>query len=114
MIENEKKHGFAGMVKEVFSYISGIASAGILPQILERVNKVMKNIDYRLIQVERRIFRKMYSLLIITFGGLFIIFSLFFILKDYFGFSNAFSFFSIGIFLFMIGFMLKIGEDDVE
>lgn len=114
MTENEKKYGFASIVKEVFSYLSQIVSAGILPKILQSADKVMRNIHYSLIQVEKRIFKKIYSLLMISFGGLFLTFSLFFLLKEYLGFSNSLAFFLIGIFIFMIGIMLKIGENDVK
>lgn len=114
MIEHKEKSEFVGIVTESLSCLSGIVSAGILPRILESTTRVMNTIDHRLAHVERRIVRKLYSFAMITGGGLFLLFSFFFLLTEYFGLSNAFSFFSIGLLLCMIGLMLTLGESDVR
>jgi VIT1/CCC1 family predicted Fe2+/Mn2+ transporter len=72
----------------------------------------MKNIDDRIIQVENRIFRKISHLLIIWFGGVFLIFALLFFLIEYLGWSNAVAFFSIGITVFIIGLLLQLGDSN--
>jgi energy-converting hydrogenase Eha subunit C len=50
--------------------------------------------------------------MIISFGGVLLIFALFFSLKEYLDLSNAAAFFSIGIIVFVIGLLLKVGESN--
>jgi len=112
MAESEKDHGFMGMIREGVGYISQIISASIFPPIAEGAEMVMKTIEDRIVRIEKRILRKISSLLIIGFGVVFLIFALFFFLREYFGWSNAVAFFSIGITVFVIGLLLKVGESD--
>jgi small-conductance mechanosensitive channel len=112
MVENEKKHGFMDIIKDGLSYISKIISASIFPQMAEGAEMVMNTIDDRLIIIERRILRKISSLLIIGFGGVFLIFALFFFLIEYLGWSSAAAYFSIGITVFVIGLLLKAIASD--
>ena len=112
MVEHEKKHGFMDIIKEGFSYISNIISASIVPQIIEGTSMVMKTIDDRILLIEKRIMRKIYALVIIMFGGMFLIFALLFFLIEYLNWSKAIAFFSIGIVIFVIGLLLKIRETD--
>jgi len=106
----EKKHGFIGIIKEGLSYLPQILSASIFPKITEGTEMVMKNIDNKIIQIEKRVLRKIYSSLIIGFGGVYLTFALFFLLIEYLNWSKAAAFFSIGIIIFIIGLILKIGE----
>ena len=120
MVEREKEGGFMDMIKDGIkdglSNISQIISASIFPPIAEGTETVMKNIEDRIIRIEkrieRRILRKISSLLIIGFGGVFLIFALFFFLIEYLGWSKAAAFFSTGIVVFVIGLLLKAGESD--
>jgi VIT1/CCC1 family predicted Fe2+/Mn2+ transporter len=112
MIENEKKHGFMDTIKSGLSHVSNVISASVVPTITEGAEKVMKNIDNRIILIEKRIFRKMSSLIILGFGGVFLILALLFFLIDYLGWSKAVAFFSIGIIVFVVGLLLKINESD--
>ena len=64
------------------------------------------------IPISKRMLRKIYSLLVIAFGGVFLIFALFSFLIDYLHWSNAAAFFSIGIIIFVIGLLLKVAEPD--
>lgn len=91
-------------------YISQIISASIFPQIAQGAELIMNSIDNRIHLIEKRIARKATSLLIIGFGGAFLMSALFFFLRETLGWSNALAFFCIGITLFVIGLLLKIGE----
>jgi len=71
---------------------------------------IMKNIDNRIVLIEKRILRKISTLLIIGFGGVFLILALLFFLIEHLGWSKAAAFFSIGITVFVIGLLLKAGE----
>jgi VIT1/CCC1 family predicted Fe2+/Mn2+ transporter len=110
MIEHEKEHGFIGHIKEGISHVSHIISASAVPTIEEGARKVMKNIDDRIILVENRIIKKISSLIILGFGVIFLIFAFLFFLTEYLGWSYAVSFFSIGITIFVLGLILKLGE----
>ncbi len=110
MTEHEKKTRILDRIKGGLSYISQIIYANILPKIAESAEGVMNNIDNRIIQIEKRILRKISSLLIIGLGGLFLIFGIFFLLRESLGWSNATAYFSIGITVFVIGLLLKLGE----
>jgi hypothetical protein len=112
MAEHEKKRGFMDMLKEGLSFISHIISASIFSPIEEGAERVINNIEDRIIRIEKRIFRKISSLLIIGFGAVFLIFALFFFLIEYMHFSNATAFFSIGITIFVVGLLLKLRESD--
>ncbi len=112
MVECEKKHGVMGIVKDGLSYISQIISASIFPPIAEGAEMIMQTIEDRIMRIERRILRRMSSLLIIGFGGALLIFALFFFLREYLRWSNAIAFFSIGIVVFVIGLLLRIGDSD--
>lgn len=112
MVEREKECGFMYKIKDGLSYVSKIISASIFPQIAEGAEMVMKNIDDRIIRIEKRILRKLASFLIIGFGGVFLIFALFFFLRELLGWSNAAAFFSIGMTVFVIGLLLKAGESE--
>ncbi len=110
MVERETEHGFARIIKAGLSYVSQIISASVLPTMAEGAEIVMKNIDDRIIRIEKRILGDICSLLIIGFGGVFLIFALFFYLRDFLGWNNAAAFFSIGMTVFVIGLLLKIRD----
>lgn len=110
MEKNEKEHGFMNIIKGILSYIPQIISANIFPSIAEGTEMVMNNVEDRILRIEKYIYRKISSFLIIGFGGIFLIFALFFFLREYLRWSNTMTFFSIGITVFVIGLLLKIGE----
>lgn len=116
MAEDKKEHGFIDGIKGGLSYISQVISravlSGIFPPIEEGAERVMKSIEDRMMQIEKRVMRRVSSLLIIWFGGVFLAFSLLFFLIQSLGWSNAAAFFSIGITVFVIGLMLRSGGSD--
>ena len=112
MIEHEKGQGFMDKIKNGLSHVSYAIVESIAPHIAKGAENIMKNVDDRIIRIENRIFRKISSLLIIWFGGVFLIFALFFFLIDFLRWSNSVAFFSIGIIIFVIGLLLKVAEPD--
>lgn len=112
MVESEKGHGFMDVIKEGLNFISQFTLGSGNPSIAEITETIMKDIDTKLKQLEKRIMRKLVHLLIIGLGVIFLIFALFFVLKDYLLWSNAASFFAIGIVLFVGGLMLKMNDQD--
>jgi len=112
MVEEGKEHGFWDMIKDGLIDVSHIISGSIFPSIAEGTDMVMKNIEERIIRLEKRLLRELSSLMIIGFGAIFLIFALFFFLKEYLGWGNALAFFSIGIIIFVIGLLLKIRGSD--
>ncbi len=111
MIENEKT-GFMDVIKNGLSYVSQIVSAGIFPKIEEGTEMVMNNIEKRIMLVEKRILRKLSSILIIGFGGVFLAFALFSYFGEFLGWSDTAAFFSIGMTVFVLGLLLKIRGSD--
>ena len=83
--------------------------ASILPPVTEGVEIVMKKIEERIILIEQRILRKLASILVIWMGAVFLIFALLFFLMENLGWGKAAAFFSIGITVFVIGLLLKVG-----
>ena len=110
MVNNKKELGFKNRIKRGIGYISQLAS--IFPQIAEGAERTMKHINYGTIPIEKRILGKIFSLLVMGFGGVFLIFALFFYLRESLGWSNPVAYFSIGIIIFVIGLFLKIRESD--
>ncbi len=114
MVEHEKEQGFMSMIKDGLSYFSHIIAASIYTPMAEGTEIVMNNIEYRIRRMEKRILRKISSLFIIGFGGVFLIFALLFFLIESFALSKAEAYFSIGIVIFVIGLLLKLGESERE
>ena len=112
MVERKKEHGFMAVLREGLSQVAHIVAASVFPPIAEGAEFVMKTIDARILRIEQRILRKLSSLLIIGFGGVFLMLGIFFFLREYALWSNAAAFFSIGIIVFVIGLLLKIGESE--
>ena len=108
MVKNEKKRGFIEIMIDILGYIPKIMSTGILPSITECTESVMNTIEDKIVRVEKRMLKKIYSFLIIGMGGIFLIFALFFFLIDFLGWSRAVAFFGIGIIIFVIGLLLRI------
>ena len=101
---------FMDKVKEGIGSIFQIISEGVFPQIAEGAEIIIKKIDQKIIETEKRILRKMYFLSIIWLGGVFLIFGLFFYLTEFLGWDRALAFFSLGIIIFVIGLLLKIWD----
>lgn len=110
MTENE--HGFMDLIKGALSSFSQTISASIFPPIADGAELVMQRIEERMIRFEKRLLRKISSLLIIGFGAVLLVFALFFFLVEYLGWSHAASFFSVGITVFVIGLLMKVGESE--
>lgn len=109
MIKHEKKYKIMDKIKGILGYVSRIISTTIFQPIAEGMKRVMNDIEDGIISIEKRMLRAISSLLIIGFGGIFLILALFFFLKESLGWSNAAAFFSIGIIAFVAGLLLKIG-----
>lgn len=105
----ENKKGYLDVVKNVLNYILKTISAGIVLPI-EGFEIIADNIENRIIQMEKRILRKMLSFFVISVGALFLIFALLFYLMEYMGWSKSVALFSIGITIFIIGLLLKVRE----
>lgn len=109
-MRKQEEYGFMDLLKNGLGYVSQIISSSIFPPIIEGTEKVMDNIEERIIRIEKRILRKISSLLIIGVGIISLIFAFFFFLIEYLGWSNAAAAFAIGIAVFIIGLLLKVGE----
>lgn len=107
-----EEHGFMGMITAGLSSISRIITASVFPPMAEGTEMIMKQIEEKMLQMEKRLMRKMLSLLVIGFGAIFLVFALFFFLVDYARWSNALAFLAVGITIFVIGLLLKVGESD--
>ena len=112
MIKQKKENSFTNVINNGLSYISKLVSTAIFSHMAEGAEIVMDTIDDRIIRIEKRIQRKIYSIFLTLFGGIFLIFSIFFFLKEFLMWNNAAAFFSIGIIIFVIGLLLKIGESE--
>jgi hypothetical protein len=112
MVECEKERGFMDIIKDGLRYTSEMISASIFPPIAAGTEMVMKSIEDTIIRVEKRMLRKLSSLLIIGFGGVLLVVALFFYLREFLRWSNTAAYFSIGIMVFVIGLLLKAGESD--
>ncbi len=112
MVKCERKHIFMDMIKDGLSYLSQIVSAAISPLIAEGTEMVMKTIEKRIIYLKKRIARNIFSLLMISFGSIFLIFALFFFLIENLSLTKSASFFYIGIIIFVLGLLLRLFESD--
>jgi pilus assembly protein TadC len=112
MGESKNKHGLINMIREGLNFISQMISTSIFPPIAEGAEMVIKTIENKIILIENRIIKKVTTLLIIGFGGLFLIFALLFYLIDIFGWSKAAAYFSIGIIIFITGLIMKVAGYD--
>ncbi|MFH2020272.1 MAG: hypothetical protein ABIJ34_02595 [archaeon] len=104
--------GIIDMIKEGLGHIFQILSASIFSPILEGTEIVMKNIEDRIMRIERRILRKLRSFLVIGFGAALLTIAFLFFLVEFLGWSKAAAFFSAGIIVFVIGLLLKLGESN--
>ncbi len=106
--EHEKERGFVDKLKGALSFFSSIVSASLFPPIAQGAEIIMDTIDRRIVLIEKRIVSNLSSLLIIGFGGAFLIFALLSYLRESLAWSNAAAFFSIGITIFVIGLLLRV------
>ena len=114
MAENKKEPGFMDMIKDVISFLSRIIPAVLFPPIAESIEVIMNNFEDRMMMLEKKMLRKIFSLAIISVGGIFLIFALLFFIVDSLGWSRSTAFFSIGIIIFVIGLLMKVGELMIE
>ncbi|MDP4039820.1 MAG: hypothetical protein Q8P57_04560 [Candidatus Pacearchaeota archaeon] len=103
MIEN-KKYGFMDMIKKGLTYLFSPLGGG--------TQIIMGTIEDKMIKIEKRILRKIYSILVIGLGLVFIIFGIFFFLMESLGWSKTAVYLTIGITIFIVGLLLKIGESN--
>jgi VIT1/CCC1 family predicted Fe2+/Mn2+ transporter len=112
MVEQKKENGFMNLLKNVLqsglNQILQVIAASIFPKIEEGSEIIMKNFDDRIKIIEKRIFNKIFSFVIIGIGGLLLILALFFFLTEYLRWNNTGAFFSIGITFFVTGLLLKL------
>jgi len=106
----EKEQSLMDKIKSGFGSISNILFSSIFPPIVEGAELIMKNVEERIMQIEKKIIKKITHLLIIGFGGVLLIFALLFFLIENLSWSYATAFFAVGIIIFVVGLMLKIGE----
>ena len=114
MGEDKKNRGFVEMIKDGKDYIAQRISIDVSPPLTEGVERVTQNLKDRIIRIEERVIRKMVSLAIIGFGAIFLAFALFFYLRNYLGWSNTATFFSIGTLMLVIGFLLNVGKPETS
>ena len=112
MVECENKMGFMYKIKDALSSIPNIISATIFPPIADGAERIMRTIEERIMHLKKRMLREISSLMIILFGGIFLVFSIFFFMIEYLGWSKTAAFFSIGITVFVIGLILKLTGSD--
>ena len=118
----DKKRGFIDTIKdsldyiskkkEVLDYVGNIILKNMSLPIKEGMEGAMQNLDNRLLEIEKRLTRKMFSFIIIVLGVMFLVFALFFYLRDYLGWSNIVSYSFIGILMVVIFLLLKVGKLD--
>lgn len=111
MIE-EEKYGFGRMIKDGLRGIAQTISNSIFQPINESTGLIMKNIENKIIQIEKRIFRKIFSLGIIILGVLLLASALFFFMIEYLNWSITLSFFSMAVAVLVIGLILKLTESN--
>lgn len=112
MGKDKKNRGFMGLIKDGIQYAAQRLIANMSPPITEGVERVMQNVEDRIILIEERVVRKMFSFVVIGFGAIFLVLALFFFLREFLGWSNSAAYFSIGIVMFVIGLLLKSGESE--
>lgn len=111
MVENRKKHGVMDVIIDGLGHISQRIADSIFPPMADGTERIMRKIEESIRRMERRILRKIFSLLIIGFGGILLIFALFSFLIEYLKWDNTSAFFVIGITIFVIGIMLILIDD---
>ncbi|MFH0875624.1 MAG: hypothetical protein V1859_06815 [archaeon] len=107
MDKHKKESGFFGTIKDLLGLVSQTMSTIIYQPIAEMV---LQNIENRIIKIEKRIIRKVSSLAVILLGAIFLVLALFSFLVDFFGWSKALAYFTIGIALLLFGLVLKTRE----
>lgn len=99
-----------GRIKDDLAYVAQRALAALFPPITEGVEKVIQNIEDRIIRIEKRAIRTIFSFAVIGVGAIFMAIALFFFLKDDLGWSNSAAYFSMGILMLVIGLLANPGE----
>ena len=110
MDEDKKNRGLKDKIKDGLEYTAQRISVNISPPITEAGEGVMQNLKGRIIRIQERVIRKIFSFVIMGFGAIFLVFALFFYLREFLGWSNSAAFFSIGIVMFVIGLLLNVGD----
>ena len=104
MGKDKKNRGFIEVVKDCLDYSAQKISANMAPPIIiEIVERIAQSLENRIISIEERLMKKMFSFVLIGFGVIFLVFALFFFLREFLGWSNSVGFFSIGIVMLAIG-----------
>ena len=108
----EKENGFISLIKNGLSNLTKAISESIFSPIVDNTEKIIKNIEDKLLLMEKRIIRKISSLLIMGFGAILLIFALFFFLIESLNWNKAEALFAIGIIILIIGLLLRKGEQN--
>jgi len=103
MIE-DKKYRYMDAIKRGLAYIFSPLGGG--------AQIIMGTIEDKMTKIEKRILRKIYSILVIGLGLVFMLFGIFFFLMESLGWSKAVIYFTMGIIVFILGLLLKIGESN--
>ena len=107
MVEKEKELGIMDLMKDGLSYVVKIISSNLLLSVMTEGVEMVEN---KIIQIEKRILKKICSFLTISFGSMFLIFAFFFFLVENLSWTKTASFFLIGTIIFVIGLLLKLSE----
>jgi len=107
MQERKKKHGFMDVLMDGMQHIARLLTAGLMPSISENAESLMKNIEERLLRMERRIVRRITFLLVIGFGAVLLTLALIFYLVESVGWSNATALFAVGMALIVASLLLR-------
>jgi hypothetical protein len=113
MAEHQEQ-GIFDMIKEGLRNLSQNFASSMFQPIVDKTENAIRHVEDRLLLMEKRLLKKMFSAFIIGFGGLFLLFSLLFFLIEYLEWSVSGSFFTIGIIIFVAGIMLRaFGKDNM-
>ncbi|MDO8556256.1 MAG: hypothetical protein Q7R96_03720 [Nanoarchaeota archaeon] len=105
---------FMSLIKNGLSNFFQTVLSNILSPIHESTEKIMHTVDNKIKVIEKRLFSKLYSLLIIGFGATFLILALFSFLTASLGWSKTAAYFAIGIVFFVLGLLIKLGSFNRE
>ncbi|PIN93812.1 hypothetical protein COU54_01705 [Candidatus Pacearchaeota archaeon CG10_big_fil_rev_8_21_14_0_10_31_24] len=112
MVKYEKENRFRSSLKEGLSYISNVISAKLFNQIIGSTQRVIDNIEDRIMKIQKNLLRKILIVQVFWLGIVLLIFALFFFIKDFFDWNNSISFLFIGIIVFIIALVLQFGEQN--
>lgn len=109
-LENEKS--IMSIVHNALGIVSGIMTAAIVSPISAGADAILEKADSKMRLIEKRIMKKMVSVLFFSIGSIFIANALLFLFLEYFGWSKSAAFSLIGIIVMAAGILLNfIGNE---